>query len=450
MARSLAELRDIEAEAAVAASVIAHPDYALQSDFLTANQFTDKITGAIYGAVCGLQRKGIDRIDGVNVLNEIKADTSLSSMFPKERLDTGYIQTYLDRSIVAARQTTEEYRLAVNNVTSMAYKRELYRKSTDVLNSCFDPKMDKSKLDLYVSKEMLGLSEKYIVDTEINKFGDVIDDLWQETVDRRTPDGSFGLPSVIPLLNDYMTYEPGELVVIAGRMKEGKSAFMMNEAIDKLKRDVPTLYIDTEMQDRLFMERMLANLTGLTVHQIKSGNYDKDGADRIKQALAWIKKKPFVHLYMPSVTMDGVYAINKSLKYKMDLQFSIYDYIKSDVSETGVNYNVLGYMTNFLKNRIAGEMKLAVLAGVQLNREMRVADSDKIERYCSTSIYWRVKTREELQRDTLQCGNMALRVKVNRNGDGMSEDEYISINFFKDRMRIRQATQPDKPASPFA
>ena len=103
-----------------------------------------------------------------------------------------------------------------------------------------------------------------------------------------------------------------------------------------------------------------------------------------------------------------------------------------------------------MKNNVAGELNLAMLAGAQLGRNLMVADSDKIERYVSTSILWREKSTEELARDGLSCGNFCLNVDLNRNGDCMSEEEYIDMNFDGGRMRIEQSkTQHSKEVNPF-
>lgn len=447
--KNLSDLRDNEAEASVIASALAHPEYILYTDYLKSEYFYDKFNSAIYSAIISLQKRGITSIDEINIFNEINANPRIKNMCPEDKLDLQFIKSFITMSAIASRPTIGEYKLAVDNVISMAYKRDLFRKSQDISKACFDDNMNKTQLDFYVNKEINQISEQYVVSSEIVQFGEIVDDLWGEILDRRNNDGSYGIPSKFALLNKYCTYEPGELILLKARMKQGKSAFMMNEAIHKMKMDIPTLYIDTEMQDRAFFERMLANITGLTVDVIRRGKYSDSEYEKIKKTIDWIKSRKFVHMYMPQQNLDSVYAINKILKYKMGLQFSIYDYIKSDIGDANQNYNVLGGITDQLKNRIAGELNIAVLAGAQLNRQNAVADSDKLERYCSTSIMWRAKTQEELQRDGLDAGNMAMNVNLNRNGASMADDEYISMTFDGDRMRITQAKQPVVQEHPF-
>ena len=232
-------------------------------------------------------------------------------------------------------------------------------------------------------------------------------------------------------------------------MKKGKSAFFLNEAMHKLKNRVPTLYLDTEMKDRLFYERMLANLTGIEVKRIKQKKYSDEEAKLLDKTNEWIKKQPFVHIYIPTSTDEEIYAIHKILKYKMNLEFSIFDYIKSNVTSASENYNVLGARCDFLKNNVAGDLDIALLAGAQLNRGDQVADSDKIERYVSASLWWRDKDGDKVQKDGLKCGNYALTVDLNRLGEQMSEDEYIDFMFDGSKMRISEAQQHITKRTPF-
>ena len=356
-------------------------------------------------------------------------------------LDIEKLQNHIDLSKETARDTVEEYKAAVNRVLELSFKRDLYKELTRFARyNCFsDSSLDELNNQIYETLE--NLTQKYITGEGIRQFGDVTNDLWAEIERRRTKDGTYGIKSKFPAVNEYFTYEPTELVLVSGRMKRGKSAFMMNEAIHKLQYNIPTLYIDTEMSDRLFYERMLANISGVTVKQIKTGRYDDEEAQRILKAREWIDSKPFIHLYDPQMSMEQLYTICRGQKHKMGLQFVVYDYIKSDVISSSEQYNELGNKCDFLKNTIAGDLELSVLAGAQLNRHNQLADSDKLERYASVSILWSDKTAEEYIADGEECGNYKLSIKLNRLGEQMLDGDYVDMAFDGNKMRIEQAKQ---------
>ena len=349
----------------------------------------------------------------------------------------------------AVRDTLEEYKLAVGNVVTMSLKRDMIKVAGNIERICCNEDFGLSEVNKKINEGIDDVTEKYLMSEEVQTFGEKIDDIWQETKDGWNESGIAGFPTTLPELNKYATHEPSELMLVAGRMKTGKSAFMMNEAINMVKNGVPVLYIDTEMSDKQFFQRMLASLTGIRVSDIRGGNLDNEQIEKLNRCIEWIKSKPLVHEYMIEPQEDQIYALCRILKTKIDLGFVVYDYIKSDKDTTAENYNILGRVTNFLKNKIAGDLYIPVLAGAQLNRDNVIADSDKINRYVSTSLIWRPKTNEEMGRDGEDCGNYAMIVDVNRNGDQMGKDEYIDVAFDGPVMKIAQAKKQHIPPNPF-
>lgn len=440
-------ISDNQAEAGVIATLVHHPEFILHTDYLKPSYFYNVENGCIYWAISELYKNGVDNIDAMNITNMLNSNRAVKKQIESHNLTN--MQEFIDMSQYACRDTLDEYKLLVKNVVTMSFKRDLNRVANEIQSMCFDEKADLSQVNQTVNKKINRLTEQYVTTNEVEMFGTKVDELWKEVCDRCTDSGTYGIPSKFEHLNEYLTYEPGELVLLKARMKKGKSAFFLNEAMHKLKNGVPTLYLDTEMKDRLFYERMLANLTGIEVKRIKQKKYSDEEAKLLDKTNDWIKKQPFVHIYIPTSTDEEIYAIHKILKYKMNLEFSIFDYIKSNVTSASENYNVLGAKCDFLKNNVAGDLDIALLAGAQLNRGDQVADSDKIERYVSASLWWRDKDGNEVQKDGLKCGNYALTVDLNRLGEQMVEDEYIDFMFDGSKMRISEAQQHITKRTPF-
>ena len=139
----------------------------------------------------------------------------------------------------------------------MSFKRDLNKVVLEVQSACFNSDSDLNKLNSLVNTKINKLTEQYITSNEIELFGSRVDDLWKEICSRRTEDGVYGIPSKYERLNDYFTYEPGELVLLKARMKKGKSAFFMNEAIHKIKNGVPTLFLTQKCRTDYFMRGCL-------------------------------------------------------------------------------------------------------------------------------------------------------------------------------------------------
>lgn len=438
----ISELSDIQSESGVIGTLIYHPEFILHTDYLHPGYFYGVENGCIYWAIQELYKSGITNIDAYNISNKLQSHKSVQKTIEKYNLPS--VQEFVDLYKETARHTIEEYKMLADNIVTLAFKRDLTKTLNQLIADCYRADYGLEKLNGVVYEELDNLTQKYITTEEIRTLGSEIDDIWTEIVNRRTSDGMYGIPSKYKSFLDYYTYEPGELVVIQAKYKQGKSVFLMNEVVHKLKNGVPTLVVDSEMPTRLYTERLISHLTGIEMKRIKNGEYSEDEAENIKKWIAWLKKQPFVHIYNPNMSDDKLYSICKILKRKMGLTFLVYDYLKSNETSTSDNYNVLGAKCDFLKNNIAGELDLAVLAACQLNRNGEVADSIKINRYLSVGIKWEYKTQEMIAKDGIKCGNAFAKIYVNRLGKQMledDEDDYIDFIFDGSKMTIVEAEQ---------
>ena len=426
---------DTQAEAGVIATLVYHPEFILQSEHLKAGYFYKVENGCIYWAINELYKQGIDTIDAFNISNMLNTNSTVKKKI--DEFNYGDMEDFISASQFAARHTIEEYKLLVNRVVECSFKRELSKLTTEINSDCHNPDINLSKLNQVVNSKLTELTEKYITGDEIKTLGEQIDDIWRK---HENQDFSRRLPSKFKAFNEYFCYEPGELILLTARYKTGKSVFCLNECCHMLRNGVPTLYVDTELSTETFVKRMISHVTGIPFKVIQNRTYTKEQSKAIHECIDWIHGLPFTHIYLPDSNMDEIYSICKILKYKMNLQFFIYDYIKSYNSEAYVNSAILGQMADFLKNKIAGELDLAVLSAAQLNRNDMIANSDNIAKAISTGIYWRFKTAEEIRLDGgLDAGNVLAYININRNGPQSDEENAIYFTFNGNLQEIVEA-----------
>lgn len=446
----IAELSDIQSESGIIGTLIYHPEYIAISDYLKPSHFFGVENGCIYWAISELFKNGIDVIDAYNISNMLASNNAVTKTIRKFNLPS--VQEFIELYKETARHSTEEYRLLAENVTSFAFKRELVKALNRLTSDCYRKEYSLEKLNGIVYSEIDKLTENFIATEEIHTLGDNIDAIWDDIVSRRNKNGTYGIPSKYPAFNSYFSYEQGELVVVQAKYKRGKSILLMNEVVHKLKNGVPTLVVDTEMSTRLYTQRLISHITGIDATRIKSGDYSQEDQQKIQECIEWLKKQPFIHINDPEMTDERMFALCKMLKHKMGLAFVVYDYMKSNEVSTSDNYNILGAKADFLKNRIASELDMAVLSACQLNRAGEVADSDKINRHLSVGIKWGFKTQDMIAKDGLECGNAWAKIYVNRNGEQMPDDdeeEYIDFIFDGAKMTIVEAQQHEKKQSQF-
>lgn len=448
MARSISELVDNSAEGGVIASLIHHPEYLLSDNNLRPRFFYNQENQLLFWGIEELVKSGVTKIDSLNLHNVIYSSPGCQKIADKYGLTN--LQEYIELSKIAARGTYEEYKLLANTVVSLAFRRDLCSFSVDIGKECFNKEISLDMLNDYVNNGIDKIAEKFIFGGDSVQFGEKIDSLWEEICNNRNDDGTVGLPSLLPTLNEYMTFGRGELILVAGPTGRGKSSYFLAEACNSLKNGVPCVIIDTELTDIVWFPRAIACLSGVTVKQIKSGNYNKEEEVRIKKTMEWLKKQSLVHEYQPVFNKMQIEQVLRKWFNKGKLEMAIYDYIKpSEKFNAAEISQSLGLMADFLKS-MAGNMNIPVIAGLQLNELTgQVADSMKPKRYGDVLMYWRQKTVDMLQKDGLDCGNFYIQIIKNRNGLTIEDDDYIDVQFTGDLMKIVEAKKHQKQSTPF-
>lgn len=438
----IAELSDIQSESGIIGTLIAHPEYIEHTEFLQPRYFYNPENQMMFWAIRELTKEGIQTMDSYNISQKLKTSSSIQKNIEKYNIPS--IQGWIDGYNIVSRDSIEEYKALAEDVTTLAFKRELVKTLDNLRNACFKRDVDLAELSNDVYGRLDQLTQKFVQSEEIKVLGEELDDIWDEIKSRRTTDGIYGLPSKYPSFLPYFTYEPGELVLVHAKYKQGKSAFLMNEAVHKLRNGVPVLVVDSEMSTRQYTERLLAHISGVSNKKIKNGTYNHEEERKVSDALEWLRRQSFVHMYDPNMTMDKLYSICKMLKRKIGLGFVVYDYLKDNSGTSSEIYNALGAKCDFLKNKIAGELDMPVLSAAQLNRAGDIADSYKINMYLSVAIKWGYKSQEMQVRDGIECGNMYAKIYINRLGEQMQEDDdqdYIDFRFDGDTMTVDEAEQ---------
>lgn len=427
-------LSDVTSEAGVIATLIHHPDYIFYSEDLTPNHFSNEDNAQYFDAISYLARQDVGRIDAYNIT------AAMSTLGIGNIPSAREINEYIELCDCIARQSPEEYKVLVNNVRDRAFRRDLLGKLRQCERICESGKNEDIRNKVYDALD--GVMMNYSTVTEIPPFSSVVDDMWERIVKKQNPEVS-GISWKFPALDHYCTIDKGEMVVVGGQAKRGKSMFLMNCAVDLIRKGKSVLYVDSELSTEAFTLRLLSYLTHIEHGRIKRGNYTEEEESRIKTALTDIKHWNFTHIYMPRFDDKAIFIMSKKLKHTRGLDILVLDYLKTkkDNTDAYAVYAEAGKTADLLKNQIAGDLDIAVLTAVQLTDTNKVADSANIGRSASTLILILDKTFDEMAEDGDRCGNKKLFVSMNRNGEQMREGEYIDMNFDGNFCSFTQAQQ---------
>lgn len=394
----------------------------------------------MYAAIMKLLQKGISSVDALN-LSEVMCEEPIRRY--GEQISVDRLNEFIEDSENIKRDSVEEYKMMVNKILDRAFRRDMYHRLNDCIAEVLKDNVEDLEREIY--QRIDDVSAEYSMRDPLTRYGELVDECWKE-IESRQSGTTAGIPFKFNNLNDYVVMERGELVVFGAGPKEGKSIMLLNNAVDLLRRDKAVLYIDSELNTRLFTARLLSHLTGITYKMLTRGEYTEEGERLITEAIEWLKTRKFVHIYLPMFDQQTVYTTARKMEHTIGLDCIIVDYFKgSSDGDAWNSYAELGRFVDMVKNQICGSMGVYGLAAAQATESGRLADSAKIARNASTIVMIQSKTEEEMEEDGRECGNKKLRVIFNRNGMQMAPGEYIDVEFDGDHIMYREAEKQHTP-----
>ena len=196
------DIRSVEAEAGIIATIINHPEYVFFSEELKPNNFSDSQNGYIYYAIRELVKKGIKKIDAYNIVNILNARDATKNQ--TETITIPAINELIDFSTLICRSSAEEYQLLVKTVMEKAFRRELYRELQKCEQVCYSDNDSDIKASIYNSLDSVLSNYSY---DNIDLFGSKVDEMWRDVEDRHNNGGVCGYPSKFPSVAEFFTYE---------------------------------------------------------------------------------------------------------------------------------------------------------------------------------------------------------------------------------------------------
>lgn len=440
------ELYDAKLEATAIATLIAHPDFLLVENNLRPSFFYEKENQCLVWGIQTLAMRGVETIDALNLETVMSSNHAVKRVMESHNLSD--LTKYIDLSKYAARGSFEEYKVIEDQIITYAFRRELQTFSIQLGNQCENLDASLEELNTFCNEGLTKIVDRYAYGADSVLLGEKIDSIWQDIIDKRSPSG-YGLPFKIDRLNEYCTLVPGELTLVMGATGKGKSSFFLTECLHKsIALGVPTLLIDSELTDSVWLPRAIASVSGVTVRKVKTGMMTDEEEQKVKDAIETLRKAPLVHEYVNIFDKFRIEGLVRKWKNKIGLGLVIFDYIKPGTKYGAAEISQdMGLTTDFLKNVISTEISVPVIAGLQMNEQTGgVADSQKPTRYADTLISWEEKTDDEIQRDGVESGNYKISIFKNRNGAISVDDlDYIDVLFTKNTMRIGAAKQHEIP-----
>ena len=223
----------------------------------------------------------------------------------------------------------------------------------------------------FAQERVMRISEKRL-NSEARFIRDAMADWLDEMERRRESSGDYyGIPSGFPGLDKIIGgFEPGELIVIAGRPGSGKTTLGMNIAQNAARRDSKSILVfSMEMSEHELVTRLCANKgrvpMGKLLNQKLMGNPEFEG---LTNAVTWAYDAPLCLIDSAGLTSKDIMARANAHKLKHGLQMVVIDYLGlikplSDKS----SYEAVSKDTAAMKT-MAKMLNVPVILLVQMNR----------------------------------------------------------------------------------
>lgn len=250
------------------------------------------------------------------------------------------------------------------------------------------------------------------------------------------PIDEIGLKSPFPEFNRlYGGFRGGNFYVIVSRAKSGKTTVLNHLGVEVSKiNDVPVLILDTEMNTESIKFRIAANITGVPLWYLETGQWRKK-EEYVKKVRTFLMKEKLgknkvQHFYIANKSMDEVESIirrwhlNNVPRGKEEGGIIIYDYLKipEKTSQHNTEWQLMGEKVDRFK-KLCEELKVPAISAAQTNRsgivkgknsadiiddESTVSISDRINWFATYVGILRRKTIDEIVLDTPESGTHKL------------------------------------------
>lgn len=381
--------------------------------------FYREIHGVIYTAIVSLYESG-EAIDLVTVAHKLTGSGKLNEVGGPVYL------AGLTDSIVTSANAGTHARILIERFIARELificeesKLKAYSKEHDVFQVLEEAEQRIFKLS--EEKNINGAESVALVVARIREEQELI---------REGKKSPYGITTgLIKLDETTRGWKKKELIVLAARPGQGKSALALQCARRAAEANIPVAFFSLEMSSDELTNRLIASVGSFSLSVFQNGKIEESECIRAQNAVA---KLPILIRDAPAITPLELRAEARKLKAMFGVGLVVVDYMQ--LMEAGRNFDSrereISYISRSLKS-IAKELDIPVIALSQLNRgvEYRASkvpelsdlrESGAIEQDADKIIFlWRPKMYGmELSPEMRPSENVAcLKVAKHRNGE---------------------------------
>lgn len=431
--------QNLDVEASLLGSLLIDSDAFLKiSDVIQSDDFYDERHRMIFSAMRSLYDRR-SPIDILTLSEQLKSDSRLDLIGGASYL------TELTNTVPTAAHL-EQY---AEIVADKAIRRRLISASQDIASVSFDENKSLQELIEEAETRLFNVSQKH-VKQDITSLESILGDSFDRLDDlHRNKGGIRGIPTGLKDLDKLLAgLQRSDLIVIAARPSMGKTALMLNMALDiatKAKQG-SVLYFSLEMSKEQLVDRLLAAEAGVDAWKLRTGEglTDQD-FERLSAGMGELAEAPIFIDDTSGITVSDLRTKARRLHHQHPLAAIMVDYLQlmsggSRFASSANRVQEISEISRSLKI-LARELNVPIVAASQLSRSVEsrnppipqladLRESGSIEQDADivAFIY-----RPHYYDDNADPNITELHIKKHRNGPV----DNLKIFFDRDKQRFR-------------
>ncbi len=349
-----------EAEQSVLGAILIDKDaISLVSEMISPKDFYSDINGIIFDAMLSLyeDRKPIDAITLNRELKQIKGGDKVESSYLSELVN-----------IVPTAANIEQY---AEIIRETATKRNLITVGTQIAENSFKDDaqigelLDKAESSIFAISQGHNIRGFIAIKEGLAESFDRIDELHKKGIGYR------GIQTGFTDLDNLLSgMQPSNLIILAARPGQGKTAMVVNIAQNiAIEQKTPVGIFSLEMSQEELVDRLLVGQADVDAWRLKTGKLSESDFTKLSTAMGELADAPIFIDDTPGITISEMRTKARRLQLEQGVKLLVVDYLQ--LADPGRRYDnrvqEVSIISQGLKN-LARELKIPVLAVSQLSR----------------------------------------------------------------------------------
>lgn len=361
---------DTAAEESVLGAILIDKDSLIEIvEFLRPEHFYDPRNELVFEAMISLYQKN-EPLDIITLSAELKSSGNYTKAGSK-----AYLSDLVNT--VATSAHIERYARLVQQAATKRQLINIAARLTDDAYSEMIPVtqiLDKTESDFFAITRGHVKGHFIPIKDALAESFDRIDEL------HKRGDSMRGVPTGFKTLDSkFAGLQPANMVVLAARPGQGKTAFCLNIASHiTVAQKIPIGFFSLEMSKEELVDRLLVAQADIDAWRLKTGKLTDDDFQRLSTAMGTLSEAPLFIDDTPGITVLELRTKARRLQYEHGAKLFIVDYLQLVNADRRYDNRVqeVSMISQAMKN-IARELRVPIIVISQLSRAVEHRGGEK-------------------------------------------------------------------------